>query len=345
MAGAIFQHVVHTRRVAVSVSDALARALRTGGEFPPPLGEVSCEVFEQTAPLARRFAEPLVLTSFRNSSGFVILDGSYRRGPAGPALPLGTGTYLVRVRGAYYQDFDFSLDWPPPEGQTRVPTAPPTHLELLPGPTYPLPDVTTSRFQLGPTILRGTRLTTAGAPVEGAVVELLNLPPFLAPPELPPLTLAEWPFTRAVTAASGDWALVLPGRRYLDNAAEIMALNAPPITRNLTIRITDPGGATVDLQRTVTLGGEFSLRGTALRGQVLGGAGQPIAGAQISTSVNGLTSVSRPNGIWFLYFDFDQPTVNVVTVTATTPGGASASDPAVQLRHDATVVVPTFHFS
>jgi hypothetical protein len=345
-AAAAFQHVVHTRRVAVSVSDGLARALRLRGEFPPLIGDLSCEVIEQTVPVPRKFKPALALTSFTNASGFLIVDGTYRRTDRDRlTMPLGTGTYVVRLRGPYYQDREFTLAWPPPEGQTRVPLTPPTNLELLPGPMYPVPDVTATRFQLGPTILRGTVLTAAGAPVERARVEILNLPPFESPPELPPLTLADWPFTTAVTGMQGDWVLVLPGRRYLATIDEIPAANVPlPITRAFTIRIT-ADGTSVDLTRQIPLGTEYSLRATALRGQVVAGAGRPIAGVRISTSVNALTSITRPNGTWFLYFDFDQQTVSNVTVTATTPDGASASDSTVQVEREATVVVPTFHFS
>ena len=117
------------------------------------------------------------------------------------------------------------------------------------------------------------------------------------------------------------------------------------LSKLFDLRLTIPGGPVINLQRQVPYGREFSLRQTALRGQVSGPSGRPISGAVITTSVNGLTSASRANGLWFLYFAFDQPTVNAVTVTATTPAGASASIPTAHLAHDATTVVPTFHFS
>jgi hypothetical protein len=346
MPGAIFQETVHGRLVALSVSDGLARALRINGEFPPLLGEIACAIVEQTVPVARTFDPPLVLTTFRNASGFIVLDGTYRKDGFSYPLPLGAGTYLVHVQGSYYQDVEITLDWPPPEGQVRVPVAPPRSFELLPSPSYPLPDVTTARFQLGPTIVRGTIVTASGDPIEGAVVEFVNLAPFLGPAELPPLAIADWPFIRATTGVNGDWALVLPGRRYLVNAAEIPANpNPPPVTKQFDLRITHPDGTVINLQRTLELGRELSLKSTALRGQVMTAGGEPIRGAVVSTSVNGLTSSTRANGVWFLYFDFDQPTVNNVTVTATAPNGTTASDSTARVMHEATTVVPTFHLS
>ena len=65
----------------------------------------------------------------------------------------------------------------------------------------------------------------------------------------------------------------------------------------------------INLQRAIPFGREFSLRQTGLRGQVATTAGRPIANAQVATSVNGLTTTTRANGLWFLYFPFDQPTV------------------------------------
>jgi hypothetical protein len=340
-----FQQVVHSRLFALSVSDGFARAIHIAGDFPPLLGEVACEIVAQTVPVARTFDPPLALTSFRNASGFVIIDGTYARSDIGRrTIPLGPGTYRVRVAGEYYQPAEVLISWPPAEGETRIPPAPGGHRELLPGPLYPVPDVTASRYQLAPTIVRGTLFTTSGAPIEGATVEIVNLPAFLAPAELPALLQADWPFLKATSSATGDWVLVLPSRRYLDNTAEIPP-NPNPLSKVFDLRLTIPNSPVINLQRQIEYGREFSLRQTALRGQVSGSSGRPIAGATIATSVNGLTTTSRPNGLWFLYFDFDQATVNNVTVTATTPSGASTTDPTAHVEHDATTVVPTFHFS
>lgn len=331
--------------MALSVVDSLARSLRLNGEFPPPLGEIRCEILEITAPVQRTFDPPRVLHTFRNRSGYVVVDGTYTNSTEpSRRWPLGPGTYRVRVRGDYYQDAEFSLPWPLPAGERRinVPQQPPQpndpgSVELLPGPSYPLPDTSASRFQLGPTILRGSALNADGSAIQAIRVEVINMP-FLAPPTLPPL--GNWPFLSASTDARGDWTLVLPDRRYIDGAPEIPA---QPVVKPISVRVHYPSGA-VTAQRNVTLGSEFALRNTALRGQVLGAGGRPIANAVISTSVNALTSQSRADGVWFLYFDLNQAAVANLTVTATTPSGASATATAVTLRPEATVVVPTFQF-
>lgn len=350
MAGAqVFERAVHSPRWALSVIDALKRALRTGGDFPPPLGEVVCEVVAQNAPAARTFDPPLALWIFRNHSGFIVLDGTWTRGPmarnaAEARLPLGDGTYRIRVSGDYYQPREFTLSWPPPAGQTRIPLNAqnnPVSIELLPGAAYPLPDVTTSRMQLGPTIVRGSLFTTAGDPLAGVLVEAVNLV-FQQPQELPPL--GPWPFLQARSDERGDWAIVLPGRRYYDNTLELRPPNAPPIVRPITVRVHLPNGP-LDLVENVTLGSEHSVRNTALRGQVTGGGGTPLPGAVVTTTVSGATSVTRANGLWFLYFDLDQADVPNVTVTVTAPDGTTASDSTARVRHGATIVVPTFHFA
>ena len=342
----VFEHFTHTPHLALSVVDALARALRVGGEFPQPLGDIPCEIVEATAPLQRTFDPPRVLWSFRNRSGYVVLDGTYtdvseptRRWPLGP------GTYRIRVRGDYYQDGEFRLQWPPAANDPRIRIPQlnnADNLELLPAPAYPLPDVTLGRFQLGPTILRGSAYQPDGRPIEGAPAEVINFPPFQQPPNLPPL--GDWPFLKAHTNASGDWALVLPGRRYFDNAAEIPQPMAPPISKQISVRIGYPSGPVTTVQG-VLLGSEHSVRNTALRGQVLGAGGAPIAGANIATSASAATSTSRSDGVWFLYFDLNQVAVPNISVTVTTPAGASATDSTATLQPRSTVVVPTFHFS
>jgi hypothetical protein len=133
---------------------------------------------------------------------------------------------------------------------------------------------------------------------------------------------------------------VLPDRRYIDNTGEIPA---QPVSKQISVRIQYPN-APVTRMVNVLLGSEYSLKNTALRGQVLGAGGKPIAGAVIGTSKNALTATSRQDGVWFLYFDLNQVAVPNVTVTATTPAGDSATANAIAVRTEATVVVPTFQF-
>ncbi|HEY8147685.1 MAG TPA: hypothetical protein VIK51_02060 [Vicinamibacteria bacterium] len=348
----VFEQAVHARLVALSVTDSLLRALRLAGEFPPPLGDIECRIVAQTAPIARDFDPPLLLTTFRNQSGFLIADGSYaREREPGRPFPLGDGTYKVQVRGQYYQRETFDLVWPPGGNQTRIPLPDaqgnPVTVALLPGPAYPLPDTTTARLQLGPTILRGSLYSTAGDPIAGVDVEVVGLA-FLQPPELP--ALPDWSrFLKAKTNEKGDWAILLPGRRYLDPMPELPAPNQLPVRKAITFDVHyDPNSPPTSYTRTFELGGEQSLRNTALRGQVVGRGGRPVTGAQITTSLGSGTSVSRDNGIWFLYFGIDQFPPNAagpsVTVTATTPDGASASDSSGVVQPGGTVVIPTFRF-
>jgi hypothetical protein len=341
----VFEHVTHTPHQALSVVDALAQALRAGGEFPPLLGEISCEVVEATAPVQRAYDPPRALSSFRNRSGYVVLDGTYADpNDSTRCWPLGPGTYRVRVRGDVYQDAVFLLQWPPAADERRVRIPQPNdadNLQLFPGAAYPLPDVTLGRFQLGPTILRGTAFQPDGTPIEGLVAEVINLP-LLQPPNLPQLN--DWPFMKTTSDARGDWAIVLPGRRYIDNAAEVLQPNDPPIRKQISLRIHYLAGSVTTVQELL-LGSEHSVRNTALRGQVLGPGGKPLANARIETSVSAATSTSRLDGAWFLYFDLNQVAVPNLSVTATTPDGASATDSTATLQRGSTVVVPTFHFA
>src|SRR5262245_37533755 len=118
----VFEQLTLTRHVALSVVDAMAKALHVAGEFPPPLGDIACEILSATAPVARTFDPPLALWSFRNPSGYLILDGTYLDAEdRSRRWPLGAGTYEVRVRGDYYQDAEFTLPWPPASDAVRVP--------------------------------------------------------------------------------------------------------------------------------------------------------------------------------------------------------------------------------
>ena len=346
-AGPVFQQTTHATRVGISVTDALVRALRTAGAFPPLAGTVECRVVAQTSPLARTFNPPRLLHTARHAGGFLSTEGTWTAGPPGPPLPLAPGTYAVEVRGDYYRPLVFTLVWPPAPGQMRVPldgVGQPDTLALLPAASYPLPDGTTSRFQLGPTLIRGALFSENGAPLAGRRVEALNLP-ILNPPELP--ALAAWPFMVTESSASGDWALVLPGRRYINAAAESLPVTnppTPPLTAVVTTRVTYALGLVTDVPLTVEFAAENALRNTALRGQVTGPGGRPLAGVSITTTVNARQSVTRADGVWFLYFDLNQADVAGVTVTATLPDGTTASAVGVPVRRFATVVVPTMQF-
>lgn len=347
MAGPVFLQATAARRVGISVTDALVRALRTAGAFPAPLGSLECHVVEQLAPQARKFAPPRQLDIVRHGGGFLSTDGEWSSAELGRPQPLGPGTYRVEVRGDYYQPASFTMTWPPPPQQTRVPLdglGRPDTVALLPAPSYPLPDGSTSRFQLGPTLIRGALFSPDGTPLAGRTVEVLNLP-LLNPPELP--ALASWPFMSTVSSASGDWALVLPGRRYIHPAAETLPVTnppTPPLTAAITTRVTYGPGDVVVVPVPVLFAAENSLRNTALRGRVVGGGGRPLAGVPITTSLNARASVTRADGTWFLYFDLNQVSAVNLTVTATLPDGTTATATGVPVERFATVAVPTIQF-
>lgn len=347
----LIEQVAHTPRVAVSMIDRLAQALHAGGNFPPALGDITCEIVQATAPIQRTYEPPRVLGIVSTRAGYVTLDGSYAKpGEPGREWALGPGKYLVRVRSELYLNATFELTWPPTGSDRRVRIPQPANqgnvdnLELYPSAAYPMPDLTLSRNQLGPTIVRGCALAADGTPIEGAVAEVIHLA--LLQPAGQPI-LGSWPFMRTSSAANGDWALVLPGRLYIDPAPEVPAVlpppNSPPMTKQISVRVVYPTGTVTTLQNVV-LGDEHSVRNTGLRGQVLGSGGSPIVGARITTSVSAAVSTTGRDGSWFLYFDLGQPAVANLSVTATTPSQASATDSTASVQPDAAVVVPTFHF-
>src|SRR6185295_11707205 len=100
---------------------------------------------------------------------------------------------------------------------------------------------------------------------------------------------------------------------------------AAPVTHDVTIRVTFPDASTIDVPRTVPLGTEFSVTQTAMRGRTVDKNGRPIAGTVLTTSANADTARSRDDGQWSLYFPLNQLDIPAVTVTATTPDGASQS--------------------
>jgi hypothetical protein len=332
-------------QMALSLVDRLAQALRVAGAFPPVLGELRCEVLASTAPQARTFDPPRLLSSFINRSGYLILDGSYHDANEPSRMwPLGPGSYRLRLRSVFYQDAAFDLDWPPAPGLRRLPVAQPSNrdsIELFPSAAYPLPDFTLGRMQLGPTLIRGSAFAANGTPLPGLLAEVINLP-LLQPPELP--ALGAWPFLSARSGPNGDWALVLPGRRYLDHTAEIPAPATLPLHKQINLRIGYPDGAMSTVQN-VLLGSEHAVRNTGLRGQVLGPGGRPLGGVAISTSAGPRTCLSRPDGGWTLYFDLNQAGLAQLSVTATLPGRPPRTETSALLRPGSTVIVPTFHFS
>lgn len=339
MAGTVFTRAVHTPRLGISVSDAFIAAQRTAGAFPAPLGSLECVILAQTAPSATTYVPPRRLQTMRHASGFLSTDGTWSSASA-PPRPLGPGTYQAEIRSEFYRPLRFSFTWPLPPSETRIRVGLSGTAELMPGTSYPLPDVSTTRFQLGPTIIRGCLVTDDGTPRPDIAVSALNLP-LLTPTELPPLTT--WPFFTTRTSVSGDWMLILPGRRYIDAAPEILPLGSQPLQKSITVRFALPGGP-LDVVVPVTLATDHSLRNTALRGRVTGSGGRPLAGGVITTSVNARQSVSKADGEWTIHFAPTQATTPGISVTATLPDGSTKTLNGLQVTSQATLVVPTFEF-
>ena len=63
----------------------------------------------------------------------------------------------------------------------------------------------------------------------------------------------------------------------------------------------------------------------------------------ITTSLNALTSRTRDDGQWSLYLDPNEPSAANIAVTATAPGGGTATLNGVSVQPKAAVVVPTIH--
>jgi hypothetical protein len=319
-----YERVVHSPRFSLSVIDRLARELATTVPNQSP-AEVEIRIVKQQAPVVRDFTPPLQLWTVRNRSGYLLLDGTYfRPGTGGQRGVLGPGVYDVEVRAPGYQTSRGPLDWTNPTPRL------PVNVELNPGANYPYPELSGRPYGLGPTLLRGSVFQPDGTPLTGAVASVPNL-----------VFNPAWPFTRCEVSETGDWAILLPDRRRFTGFPEEQAA---PVTINVIVRITPPVGAPVDVSETVSLGGEHRIPNTALRGEVRGAGGRPVAGARLTTSVNPLASVSGPDGRWSLYFGLNQPDVNNVTVTATLPGGATRSLANQTVARRRTLVVPTIQF-
>jgi hypothetical protein len=324
---------------AVGTVDLLGQALAVNGPLAQPTCQLSLVLTAQTAPAARTFDPPLTLEVRQTPNGALLIDGRYHVGD-GPVrdVPVADGTYSAQVRGDFFRAQPFTLVWPPVAARTPLDpvTGAPLDVGLLPGPLYPYPDLTSTPFNLGPTLLRGAVFTAAGDPVVNATVAFVGLPAFN--PANP-----AWPFVEARTSDSGDWALLLPDRRRFGYPAETTAQAAVV----MAISVTYPnGGPVVNIPDvSVTFGRENSLANTALRGVVTRSGGKPRGGIRIRTSVNALESRTRDDGRWSLYFDPNQLDVANVSVTATAADGTNATVAGAAVRKRATVVAPTIHLS
>ncbi|MCP4659826.1 MAG: hypothetical protein GY856_30860, partial [bacterium] len=292
---------------------------------PRPLGKVEFRVLGEVDGESRRdFEQPLEMTVVPNPSGFHLFFGEVRRPERGSrgfprrgtnggfpqrgtngAFLLGEGTYAVRVESEFYQLVE-RRDVLMPE------PAAPYFCDLDPGYAYPFPHCSTLSGGRGPTLLRGCVFDRAGDGVEGVRVE------------------AEPALSDYQTDETGQWVLVFP-----DSLPD----------GEIAVRYHGPDGAVSEITDVPLLQGrENSLAQTALRGWVLNGTGVALAGATIVVEGQPGDSRTGDDGSWFYYFDPTQ-SASEVNVTAVLDDGRQLVRPGVEVRHRATVVVPTFRFS
>ena len=294
----------------LTLIDLFAQLRGTRGVMPGPIPPVSFSL------VARRdqagiaaLDSPIVLSPQVGVSGAYLFPDESDLG-RNAVYHITPGRYMLRIESEYYQALEVEVPWPPSPSDT-----PP--IALSPAPGYPFPDLTLS--STGLTLLRGTVLRTiSGEPIAGATVELID------PPNM-------GPFAVAVSDAAGGWVLALP----LGPGGVVMA----------TVHFTLPKGGGVVTIPNVALqpGSDNSLSQTALRGTVSSTTGTPVAGAQITLSVQTGSVRSSPDGKWTFYLSLLQPD-GPAQVTATAPNGRSASE-NVQIRNRATVVVPVLQIA
>ncbi len=250
------------------------------------------------------------------------------------------GTYLIRVTSPLYQTEERPVMLPLPNLNVRDPGNPDPALRdpiaqytlaLRPGYAYPFPDAYPIRLddpdtcpdapppgRRGPTLLYGSLYMPDGQGMAGATIRVDGSP------------------ATYQTDANGQWVLWF---------AEPQANDPNPApTGPVTVHVAMPDSSVVDIPNVcVVRGCSTSLGQAALRGWVLqqrigvGGATIAVAGQQA-------TITSHANGAWTYYFGLNQPDA-VVSVTATLPDGTSQTQNGIEVRHRATVMVPTFSFA
>ena len=312
----------------------------------------SAEIVEQTAPVARTFIRRACCTPSATPSGFLLDRRHVDRGSRRPPLPLAPGTYSSACAATTTRPLVFTLAWPPAPGQTRDARSTrraARHAGAAAGPVaIRCPTCTTRRLPARADDHARQRSSARTARrSRDARVEILNLPPFLQPPELPPLCgrLAVHGDREQRTWRLGPGAAGPPLHRHRrrDPAGHEPAADHD---RAMTIRITTRRrSASICRCRGRARRPSIALQNTALRGQVVGPGGRPIAGAAITTSLGRATVASRGRR-------------RVVPVLRSRPGRRCARrhrDGHDAGRRDrerlerqrasgATVVVPTFHF-
>jgi len=305
MMRANFEMRTRTATLIFDVEDSFARQAGLAGPHPRPIGQTRFfAVARVVGGVSQPLPKPEELKVVSNSDGYQLLFGTPR--------PLSGGDWVIRVENPFYQVAEIQVT----VGVSFSPGAPsperlaPYAVGLQAGYAYPFPSSSTVARASGPTLLRGAVRAAGGEGVAGVAVSVAGLP---AP---------------YVTDSSGQWVLAFP-----DTTA----------SGNVTVRFAFPGGPAVNIATAIRQGEQTSLPQAALRGQVFRPGLVPAVGATVRVAGKPGQATADNNGAWFYYFNLDQQD-ETVSVTASLPGGATLTQPAILARERATVVVPSFRF-
>lgn len=298
----IYERVSHAPALAIVLTDEFAVARSGKNDASTPLGDMTLYVTEQLAPVAKSFDIPMECVTRANRTGYLLLSGEVR-GKAGIGTrKLAGGEYRFLLTSDYYQSIEFSGAWPP-NVQGNINQS----LNLLPGPTYPFPDMSVKQRKRGVTLLRGTLLQ--GDRVPRAKVKVAWANPLL-PKEIKG-------FTTCITDQKGDWVFA-----FIDLDPEESSQR--PL--DCVVRVNDPDG-TYEAETRLRLGEDNSASPTVLLGQVVDTKGMAIPSASVTVSSLKGESITNREGQWVFYCGI-RPSREPVTVTATAPNGLSIGVPA-----------------
>jgi hypothetical protein len=296
---------------AITLVDRFVQLRGTGGSFPAPLGALRFQLTAQVAQGSSIALEPpIVLRGQTNYTGVYRFANEATIGDS-PVISIPAGRYTLRITSDFYQDAALDVDWP------TDPAAPPV-VPLLPGYTYPFPDLSLPRNTL--TLLRGGIFQPGGGaiPISGVMVSVVS-------------PVNNWPFASCRTDNSGNWVVVIP----LGRTAQAF---------NATLHFALPSDGLFDVPGVpVQPGAENTLSQTALRGAVLSMTGAPIRNAVITVANVAGSARSDSDGKWSFYMSLLQPDVQT-RVTATAPNGRSQTQD-IEIRNRATVIVPAFRIA
>ena len=331
-----YEQFTNTPTFAIGGRDGLAMLRSTRNQIPEVLGEFRFFVTRRVSPPVVVYDPPLELVSLKNRSGFFLFSGETRSADRPGTSILADGDYEWRVESDYYQTLDPVLvTWPPANVHD-----PARDLPLIPGPSYPFPDIGViidnagRRIQrkLAVTLLRGSLFDAGGKPQP-------DIPIVFVPPADAAFAARFQLFPNARTDANGNWVVSMVDKQQTPPPPVPDPFNEFTATVIVNLPVNPYNVQNV----RVRLGDENSLRQTGLRGRVVHTNGRPFPGVTITTDVGPGQSITRPDGQWFFYFNLGQAN-GPVTVTATAPDGQTSNALSLIAR-DSIVVVPTFELS